>query len=114
MTQLRADFIQPYIIEPLTTLLALSASEGLNLRSIFILVLTIFMSLVILDYARRMVMFWVRLAISIVYWGSIIGAVWYFYRFGTQNALRDGAWALSVVEGYVVSFLQEAFRGGDK
>lgn len=112
VSQIHADFIQPYIIEPLSNLLAYSMSAtGTDLTSVFLLVLTIFMSLIILDYARRMVMFWVRLVYQIMFWGVIVGTGWYVYRFGTGKTLQDAAWLLSLAEGFVGDFVHKAISG---
>ncbi|KAJ6145064.1 hypothetical protein N7470_008959 [Penicillium chermesinum] len=114
LSQIRTDYVQPYIVEPLSHALTYAyTASNTDLPSIFLLVLTICLSLVILDYARRLVMFWVRLVYSLVFWSAILGSVWYVYRFGAGQTLQDAAWLLMLVEGFVVDFVRKAVSGDD-
>ena len=75
-----------------------------DLFSILLLAVLLLISLKILDYTRRMVMFWVTLAFRFVFWGSIIGIGWYVYSVGVENAGRDVGWLWGVIEGFVQDF----------
>lgn len=75
-----------------------------DLCSILLLALVLLLSLKVLDYTRRMIMFWVMLALRLVFWGSILGIGWYVYRVGLDNATRDAGWVWGVVEGFVHDF----------
>lgn len=75
-----------------------------DLISILLLAIILLVSLKILDYARRVIMFWVVLAMRLVFWGSLLGLAWYVYRVGVENAGRDLGWVWGFVEGFVEDF----------
>lgn len=75
-----------------------------DLISILLLAIILLISLKILDYARRVVMFWVTLALRLVFWGTLLGLGWYVYRVGIEKAGMDLGWAWGVVEGFVEDF----------
>ncbi|KAK5712640.1 hypothetical protein LTS12_027891, partial [Elasticomyces elasticus] len=78
LSALRTDYLNPYVIEPFSSLLVtISSSETKmpDLLSILILAVLLLISLKILDYTRRMVMFWVRLAVKLVFWGLVLGVL---------------------------------------
>lgn len=75
-----------------------------DLISVLLLAIILLISLKILDYARRMVVFWVTLAFRLVFWGSVLGLGWYVWRVGVENAGRDLGWVWGVVEGFVEDF----------
>ena len=102
LSHLRATYVQPYLIQPLSAFLTSSAMP--DLLSIFLLVIILFISLKVLDYARRVIMFWVSLAFRLVFWGSVIGIAWYVYRVGVENASRDFGWLWGVLEGFFQDF----------
>ncbi|KAJ5587644.1 Nuclear pore assembly and biogenesis protein APQ12 [Penicillium hispanicum] len=105
LAHLRSTYVQPYIIEPLSSLLASTSTVAMpDLFSIVLLALVLLISLKVLDYTRRMIMFWVTLAFRLVFWSSILGIGWYVYRVGVENAGRDAGWLWGVVEGFVQDF----------
>lgn len=75
-----------------------------DLLSILLLAIILLISLKILDYARRVVMFWVTLVFRVFFWGTVFGLVWYVWRVGVENAGRDLGWVWGVVEGFVGDF----------
>jgi hypothetical protein len=100
--------LQPYLIEPLSTFLASYSSSMPDLLSIFLLAVILFVSIKILDYAYRVVVFWVTLAFRLVFWGSILGVGWYVYSVGIENAGRDFGWICGVVYGFVSDFQEKS------
>ncbi|EAW07772.1 uncharacterized protein ACLA_024880 [Aspergillus clavatus NRRL 1] len=71
LAALRSDYLTPYLVNPLAALLSSSTPD---LISVLLLLLILFVSLKILDYARRVVMFWVRVVVRVLFWGSVLGA----------------------------------------
>ncbi|KAJ5777326.1 Nuclear pore assembly and biogenesis protein APQ12 [Penicillium odoratum] len=105
LANLRSAYVQPYIIDPLSTFLTSTSAAAMpDLLSVFMLVVILFISLKILDYARRLVMFWVMLAFRLVFWGSLIGLGLYVYQVGVENAGRDLGWLWGVTMGFVEDF----------
>lgn len=79
-----------------------------DLMQLLILALVLFISLKVLDYARRVIMFWVMLVFRLVFWGSVIGLGLYVYRVGVENAGRDLGWVWGVLLGFVEDFQTRA------
>ncbi|KAJ5107419.1 Nuclear pore assembly and biogenesis protein APQ12 [Penicillium angulare] len=105
LSHLRSAYVQPYIIGPLSTFLTSTSTAAMpDLLSVFMLLVILFISLKILDYARRVVMFWVTLAFRLVFWGSILGLGFYVYKVGVENAGQDLGWVWGVVMGFVEDF----------
>ncbi|KAJ5279788.1 Nuclear pore assembly and biogenesis protein APQ12 [Penicillium angulare] len=105
LSHLRSTYVQPYIIGPLSTFLTSTSTAAMpDLISVFMLLVILFISLKILDYARRVVMFWVTLAFRFVFWGSLLGLGFYVYKVGVENAGRDLGWVWGVVMGFVEDF----------
>lgn len=71
------------------------------------------LSLKILDYARRIVLFWVSLAIRVAFWGALAVIAWYVYYAGWEKAGRDVGWVWGVVMGFAEDF-QRGVEGGKK
>ncbi|KAJ5985328.1 hypothetical protein N7522_012524 [Penicillium canescens] len=105
---LRATVLQPYLIEPLSTLLTSYSSSMPDLLSICLLAIIILVSLKILDYACRVIMFWVVLAFRLVFWGSLLGMGYYVYRVGVEDAARDLGWLFGVVAGFVGDYVEKS------
>ncbi|PWY81485.1 hypothetical protein BO83DRAFT_457927 [Aspergillus eucalypticola CBS 122712] len=94
----RSAYLDPYLIHPLASLLT-SSMPMPDLVSIFILALVLIISLKILDYARRLVMFWVNLALRLLWWALVLGALWYVYSVGIEKTGRDLGWLVGVAGG---------------
>lgn len=107
LTTLRSEYIQPYLIEPLSTFLTTSTAMP-DLFSIVLLVIIFYISIRVLDYARRVIMFWVMLAFRLAFWGSVLGFAWYVYRVGIDTAGRDVGWLFGVISGFIQDFQQRA------
>jgi len=81
-----------------------------DLVQILILAVILFISLKVLDYARRVIVFWVMLVFRLVFWGSLLGLGLYVYRVGVENAGRDVGWVWGVVMGFVENFQARAMN----
>jgi hypothetical protein len=101
-------FLQPYLIEPLSTFMASYSSSMPDLLSICLLAIILLVTLKILDYACRVIMFWVILACRVIFWGSILGLGWYIYSVGFENASRDIGWLWGVLYGFVGDFQEKS------
>ncbi|KAJ6006196.1 Nuclear pore assembly and biogenesis protein [Penicillium sp. IBT 35674x] len=113
LANLRSAYVQPYIVEPLSTFLTSTSTAVMpDLLSVFLLVVIFFISLKILDYARRLVMFWVMLAFRLVFWGSLIGLGFYVYQVGVESAGRDLGWLFGVAMGFVEDFQKSGSTSG--
>lgn len=64
-----------------------------DLASIVLLLIILFLSLRILNMLWRAVMFWVRLAYRVVFWGGLVMAGLWIYSRGVDGAVEDvGYW----------------------
>ncbi|KAL2006166.1 hypothetical protein VTN00DRAFT_9820 [Thermoascus crustaceus] len=106
---LRTAYLDPYIIRPLSTLLASSTPD---LVSVLLLALILLVSLKVLDYARRVVVFWITLALRLLFWGVVLSVAWYVYRVGWEKASADAGWLWGVAEGFVEDFQARGGQGG--
>ncbi|KZF26282.1 hypothetical protein L228DRAFT_235376 [Xylona heveae TC161] len=70
----------------------------LNLTSLALLLVILFMSLKILDMLRRAVMYWVRMAFRMVFWTVVVSVVILIWTHGVEDTLR--------VLGEIGGFLQ--------
>ncbi|PGH11307.1 hypothetical protein AJ80_07207 [Polytolypa hystricis UAMH7299] len=109
-TSLRTSFFDPYILSPLTTLL----NSPPDISSILLLLAILFLSLKVVDYARRLIAFWVRLVFRLVFWGFVVSGAWYVYSVGWGRASREAGWLFGLVEGFVDEFMagKESARNG--
>jgi hypothetical protein len=98
LAQFRSEYVEPYIIQPLSSLLASSTPDLVN---VVLLLLILYISLRILDYARRMIMFWLFFVLRLAFWGSIIGGGLYVYNVGPTRALRDLGWIWGILQATV-------------
>ncbi|ODH33127.1 hypothetical protein ACO22_03318 [Paracoccidioides brasiliensis] len=101
------EYLQPYVISPLYTLI----NSPPDLPSVLILCVILYLSLRILDYARRIIAFWVVLLFRLVFWGSILGGGYYVYVVGFEKASRDVGWLLGVLEGFIEEFVASSWDG---
>ncbi|KAE8152795.1 hypothetical protein BDV25DRAFT_52700 [Aspergillus avenaceus] len=108
VAQVKATYLDPYLIQPLATMLASSMP---SLLSVFILALVFIVSLKILDYGRRLVMFWISLALRLVWWAFVLGAIWYVYTSGLEKTGRDLGWVYGVARGFAENF-HDGAEGG--
>lgn len=102
---IRSTYLEPYIINPVSSLLASSTPD---LVSILLLALILLISLKVLDYARRVIVFWVMLVLRLAFWGAVIGLAYYVYKVGWEDAVEGLGWAWGVAEGFVEDFVQNS------
>lgn len=103
---LRTSYLDPYILAPLMAVV----DSPPSLANILMLLIILWLSLRILDYARRIIVFWVALVFRIVFWTALIGGVCYVYHFGFEESVRvvnDGA-------AYMRQSVEELLVGDDK
>ncbi|KAJ5995169.1 hypothetical protein N7481_002146 [Penicillium waksmanii] len=112
LATLRSTIIDPYIISPLSSIL-MSTTGTTDLFTIFILLAIFYVSLRLLDYARRVIMWWVVFALRLVFWGSIALSVLYVYQVGFEKAGKDLGWVYGVVEGFVEDFQARAAQAAE-
>lgn len=112
LTHLRTTYVDPYIIHPISAFLTLTTSNTPDLLSILLLVLILFLSLKILDYTRRLVMFWVGFAVKLMFWGVVLSVGWWIYEVGVERAGREVGWVLGVGRGFVEEFWRGVEEGG--
>ncbi|PKY07595.1 hypothetical protein P168DRAFT_316085 [Aspergillus campestris IBT 28561] len=93
LTTLRETYLNPYLIDPLSKLLASSCPDYI---SVLLLIAILYISLKILDYARRVVLFWVRLVVRVLWWSAIFASGYYVYSVGLVQTGRDVGWVLAV------------------
>ncbi|KAJ5135785.1 Nuclear pore assembly and biogenesis protein APQ12 [Penicillium bovifimosum] len=108
LTHLRTMVLQPYLIEPMSTFLTTYTGAMPDLLSLFMLAIILLISIKVVNYAFRVVMFWVSLAFRLVFWGSLLGAGWYVYSVGVENAGRDLGWIYGVVVGLLGEFQEKS------
>lgn len=100
LRELHDNYLFPYIFNPLDRML----SNGLNkadVVSLIIMVAIFWVSLRVLDYARKVVMWWVSLAFRLAFWVLAIGGGWYVYNVGIEKAIQDLGWIWGLLEGYL-------------
>jgi hypothetical protein len=96
-SSIRTTYLEPYLITPLSRLLASSTPD---LVSVLLLLVILVVSLKVLDYVRRVIMFWVMLAVRVVFYGSVVALGCYVYSVGLEKAGRDLGWLLGVLWGF--------------
>ncbi|KAH1401529.1 hypothetical protein KXW91_006113, partial [Aspergillus fumigatus] len=101
-SSIRTTYLEPYLITPLSRVLASSTPD---LVSVLLLLAILVVSLKVLDYARRVVMFWVMLVVRVVFYGSLVALGCYVYSVGVEKAGRDLGWLLGVLWGFVEEVL---------
>lgn len=101
LQSVRDVYLEPHVLSPIRTML----SSPPDLFSVLILVFLFIISLKILDYTRRVIVFWVTFIFRLVFWSTIIGAGWYAYSVGLEKAARDAAWIFGLLEGFVQELL---------
>lgn len=110
LAKFQQDFLEPYLLTPIANIVDSSASgfSSANILSFVILLLTLYISLRILNYARRVVMFWIMLVARLTFWMVLIGVGLWVYNVGVEQALRDAGYLWGVVQGLVEEFMANA------
>ena len=105
------DYITPYILSPIQSLLTGTAntsssrsstnSGGMpDLLSLIALIVIAFISFKVLDYVRRVVMWWIMLALKLclVSVAALVG--WHVSQYGLEKTLNDAAGAGGLLEAF--------------
>ena len=106
------DYVTPYIFSPLQSLLAGTSSTASSrsntnssgmpdLLSLLALVIIAFISFKVLDYVRRMVMWWVMLALKLCLILVAVQVGWYVSQYGWEKTLNDAGWVWGLLEGFI-------------
>jgi hypothetical protein len=98
-----------------TYLSALLPSTGLttlpttpaDLLSLTLLLLILFTTYKVVDYIRRMVMFWVFLVFKLIALLLCVQLALYLYTYGVEKTLRDLGWVVGWVEGLVENMMRQ-------
>ncbi|OJK00367.1 hypothetical protein ASPACDRAFT_118569 [Aspergillus aculeatus ATCC 16872] len=112
LAHVRAAYIDPYLVRPAASYLAASSSAMPDLISVTLLLVILFLSLKLLDYARRVVMFWVSLAWWLLWWGTVLGVGVWLYTSGVERAARDVGWLVGLARGLLGSVFEDLERAG--
>lgn len=80
--------LQTYILPPVDRLIRTLAAKP-DVASVLLLILLLFVSLKLLNLLYNAIMWWIRLAIRLVFWGTIIGAAAWIYSRGPDGVAED-------------------------
>ncbi|KAK5791133.1 hypothetical protein VI817_006442 [Penicillium citrinum] len=109
LSNLRTTVVDPYIITPLSTVLATtSTTQTSDIISIILLIAVLYISLRVLDYARRVILWWMFLVLRMTFWGTLVLVALYVYQVGLEKAGQDFGWVLGIVQGFVEDFHHRA------
>ena len=101
LASLRDEYFDPYILAPLQSLVDSSTKE-MDLISILALMFIAFVSFKVLDYVRRVVMWWIALAFKLVLLLVIVQLGFYVHSYGWEKTLRDAGWLWGILEGFLI------------
>lgn len=104
-------YITPYILSPLQSLFTATSSSppprastitsGMSdLVSLLALIVIAFISFKILDYVRRVVMWWIMLALKLCLLLAVVQVGWYVSQYGLEKILNDAGWLWGLLEGF--------------
>ncbi|GAB7338550.1 hypothetical protein MBLNU457_5298t1 [Dothideomycetes sp. NU457] len=88
------------------------ATQQPDIASIVLLLILLFISLKILNILFNTVMFWVRLAIKMVFYGSILGLGTWVYARGPEGVVEDCQSLAQTWRGEYVYWKDRAEGGG--
>lgn len=110
LSNMQQNYLEPYLLIPLANILDTSSAafSSANILSFLTLLLAIYISLRILDYARRVIMFWVMLVLRLTFWAAVIGVGLWVYNVGVEKAVQDAGWFWGVVQGFLEDFVVNA------
>ncbi|KAK3936087.1 hypothetical protein QBC46DRAFT_396017 [Diplogelasinospora grovesii] len=91
------------ILAPLVDRLvqALHSSPDLVVLGFFLLVVVVIVQ--VMSWVQRMMMFWTRVAMRIVFWAGVAAVVAILWQRGLEASMRDAAIVASKVAGYMAS-----------
>ena len=85
-------------------------TNSAELASLVIFVLVLFTTFKVVDYVRRMILFWVFLVIKLVAVLALVQLALYVYTYGVEKTLNDLGWVWGFVESMVESTAQQGSR----
>ena len=74
-------------------------SDSPDLLALLALGITLYISLRVLDYVRRTIVFWISLVIRLGLYAGVVGLGIYVWQRGLEQSLQDLAWAWGLFEG---------------
>lgn len=106
------DYLTPYILSPLQALFTATSSSppprssintsGMSdLVSLLALIIIAFISFKILGYVRRVVMWWIMLALKLSLLLVLVQVGWYVSQYGLEKTLNDAGWLWGLLEGFL-------------
>ncbi|KAI5295493.1 hypothetical protein KEM52_001216 [Ascosphaera acerosa] len=95
----------PYVLRPIKQLLDSPPTLG----NIIALAVFLWVAFQILEYMRRVIMFWVKLIFRLMIWAAIGTFLWYVYTMGMEEAVRMVAGVVSSIHGAIVPMVDNAF-----
>jgi hypothetical protein len=112
LDSIQHNYITPYILSPLQSLFtaassslpprfSMSTSGMSDLVSLLALIVIAFISFRILDYIRRVVMWWVMLALKLCLLLVVMQVGWYVSQHGLEQTLNDAGWLWGLLEGFL-------------
>lgn len=72
-----------------------------DLVSLLALIIIAFISFKILGYVRRVVMWWIMLALKLSLLLVLVQVGWYVSQYGLEKTLNDAGWLWGLLEGFV-------------
>lgn len=101
LQEIHDQYLAPYLLDPLNNILS-SRIQPKDVVSLVIVLAIFIVSLKVLDYARRMIMWWVSMAVSLIFWIALLGGGWYVYNVGIEKAMQDVGFVWGLAEGFLV------------
>ena len=95
-------YVFPYLY-PLYTLsnnaIQSLSSDAPDLITLGILAAVLIISLKVLDYMRRTIMYWMSMAIQLGMWVAVAGTIFYVSQRGMEQSIEDFGWAWGLFAG---------------
>ena len=104
-------YLSTYLSALLPGLTTLPTTPG-DLLSLTILLLVLFTTYKVVDYVRRMVMFWVFMVLKLILLFLCLQLAVYVYTYGVEKTLRDLGWVGGWVGGLLENTMAQAQQQG--
>lgn len=103
---LTQSYFYRYIFPTLYPLYTLSnnalqslSSDAPDLLTLGILAAILFISLKVLDYMRKTIVYWISVAIRLAMWGTVAGVGIYVWQRGAEQSVEDFGWVWGLLAG---------------
>lgn len=90
-----------------TTLTSNESQDGSALLSLALLLVTLYLSLRVMNYIRRTILGWVWLGIKLLFLLVIVQVGLYVNSYGWERAVRTAGWFCGIIWGLLEEFLNE-------